>query len=320
LGALQLVVSVRRDRRTAERLTEPVVYAIGPALVLGLAVSVLHMNDVTNTFNVFRNVGSSWLSREIVFGVAFAGLGFAFALAQWLRLGTFRLRQVLAAVTALAGIALVWSMSQIYYSLTTVPAWNTAVVPYHFLATTVLLGALAVACALTVATVVRRRVAVRPAAGGTHGGQPAPPRADEGGRGSALATAVRVRVSEINEPTTSTEWALTTRTVQVLAVVAAVVGVAVLVSYPLHVSALATDATGAASAQVFSGAFFLARLVLLGLATVVLTIFTYRAASFAALERPHVLTVLITAAFALAFVAELMGRSLHYDSMFRIGI
>lgn len=317
LGILTLVASVRHDRQTVERLTEPVVYAIGPALVLGLAASTLHMNDVTNTLNVFRNVGSSWLSREIVCGMAFAGLGFAFALMQWFKVGTIRVRRLLAGATAVAGIALVWSMSQIYYVLVTVPAWHTPVVPFHFFATTLMLGALAAGGALMVTDAVRRRAATR--AGGPD--RPAPPASTAPtGRGAALATLVRTRVTEINRPTTSTEWALTTRTLQWLALGTAVVGVAVLISYPLHTAALAADPVGSASAQVFSGAFFVTRLVLLGLATVVLALFTYRTASAAAQERPQLLTALITAAFVLALAAELMGRSLHYDSMIRIGI
>lgn len=82
----------------------------------------------------------------------------------------------------------------------------------------------------------------------------------------------------------------------------------------------ASAEVSSASTQVFSGAFFVTRLVLLGLATVVLALFTYRTASAAAQERPQLLTALITAAFVLALAAELMGRSLHYDSMIRIGI
>ena len=37
-------------------------------------------------------------------------------------------------------------------------------------------------------------------------------------------------------------------------------------------------------------------------------------------ERPQLLVLLITTAFVLATIAEIMGRSLHYDSMLRIGI
>lgn len=315
LGVVQLVASLRHDARTVDRLTEPIVYAIGPAMVFGLAASMLHMNDITNTLNVFRNVSSSWLSREIVFGMAFAGLGFGFALVQWFRIGTFRLRQLLAAATALAGIGLVWSMSQIYYSLVTVPAWNTPVVPFHFFATAIMLGSLAVGSALVVTTWVRRRGAA-PGASRT----PAPAQQQPTTAGGGVMTAVRTRVAEINEPTTLPEWALSTRTIQWLAVASAVAGVAVLVSYPLHIADLASDPVGAASAEVFSGAFFTARLLLLGLSTVLLALFVFRTATSTVLERPQVLTALITAAFVVALVAELMGRSLHYDSMLRIGI
>ncbi|WP_454084939.1 dimethyl sulfoxide reductase anchor subunit family protein [Georgenia sp. Marseille-Q6866] len=312
LGVIQLLASRRHDTQTVERLTEPIVYAIGPAMVLGLAASTLHMNDITNTLNVFRHVGSSWLSREIVFGMAFAALGFGFALVQWFKIGTFRLRQLLAAATALAGIALIWSMSQIYYSLVAVPAWNTPIVPFHFFATAIMLGALAVGTALVVTTWVRRRN-VTP-------GRPVAPAQEPPSPGSGVMTSVRTRVEEINEPTTGAEWALTTRTIQWLAVVSAVAGVAVLISYPLHIVELASDPVGAASAEVFSGAFFTARLLLLSLSTVLLALFVFRTATSTVLERPQVLTALITAAFVVALVAELMGRSLHYDSMLRIGI
>lgn len=326
LGVIQLLASRRHDRATVERLTEPIVYAIGPAMVFGLAASTLHMNDISNTLNVFRNLSTSWLSREIVFGMAFAGLGFAFALVQWFKVGTFRLRQLLAALTALAGVALVWSMAQIYYSLVTVPAWHTPIVPFHFFATTLMLGAMATGCALMITTMVRHRARVRGAVdddapdgvGGAPAGGSSPHAAPS--RTGAVATLVRNRVTEINAPTTQVEWTLTTRTVRWLAIVTAVVGVAVLISYPVHIADLAADPTGAASAQVFSGGFFVARLVLLALATVVLAIFVHRTAYRTAQEQPQLLATLITAGFVLAFVAELMGRSLHYDSMIRIGI
>src|SRR5690625_825941 len=320
LGLIQLIASRRHDRQSVERLTEPVVYAIGPAMVLGLAASTLHMNDISNTLNVFRNVGSSWLSREIVFGMAFAALGFGFALMQWFKVSTIRIRQLVAAATALVGIALIWSMSQIYYTLTSVPAWHTPTVPVHFFATTLLLGALATGCALMLTAMVRHRRQMGAGPGGPGAGSTpaadAPALPEGQGR---LALAVRTRVAQINAPTSPTEWALTTRTIQWLGVAAAAVGMLILVSYPLHISDLvAREATG--SAAVFSGTFFLTRLVLLGVSAVVLMLFTYRAAGQALREHPTVLTSLITAGFVLAFVAELMGRSLHYDSMIRIGI
>ncbi len=314
LGVIDLVLSRRTDQNTVRRITEPVVYAIGPALVFGLAVSMLHMNDITNMINVIRHVESSWLSREIIFGTGFAGLGFLFAAMQWFGWGSMWLRRAVAAATALVGVALVWAMAQIYASLEAVPAWNTPIVPFHFFMTTIILGGLAVACALMFTVMVRRRNEDRTP-------PPVEPVTETGAGIATLQTAVKTRVAQINAPTTDVEWRLTARVVQWLAVVAAVGGLAVLMSYPLHIASLAMgDETARASAAVFSGTFFTVRLVLLGVAAVLLSLFVFRTAGQSVRERPQLLAGLITAAFLLALWAEMMGRSLHYDSMLRIGI
>jgi anaerobic dimethyl sulfoxide reductase subunit C (anchor subunit) len=318
VGVMDLLLSHRNDARTVRRVTEPVLYAIGPALVLGLLISMLHMNDVTNVFNVIRHWDSSWLSREILFGIGFAGLGFLFAAMSWFRVGSDALRRVVGLLTALVGLGLVGSMSMIYYSLVTVPAWNTPIVPFHFFMTTIILGALAAGCALMVTVMVRKRNEERL--------QPVVVPAEPGG-GVAVATrpttrsAVSARIAEINAPTTTEEWKAITQVMQWIAVVTAVGGILVLISYPLHISALAAgDATAQASATVFSGTFFVGRMLLLALATVVLALFGYRLAGQTLRERPQLLVLLITTAFVLATIAEIMGRALHYDSMLRIGI
>ena len=82
LGVVQTIGSTRYSVKAVDRLADPALLAIGPAMILGLLVSMLHMHDVLNVFNVFRHFNSSWLSREIVFGIAFAALGFLFCLMQ----------------------------------------------------------------------------------------------------------------------------------------------------------------------------------------------------------------------------------------------
>lgn len=42
--------------------------------------------------------------------------------------------------------------------------------------------------------------------------------------------------------------------------------------------------------------------------------------SLTARDNPTALTTIVTIAFLLVLASELMGRSLHYDSMQRIGI
>lgn len=312
LGVITVVGRVKYDKVTVERVTEPALFAIGPALVLGLGVSMLHMNDIMNTLNVLRHWDSSWLSREIIFGCAFAGAGFLFAVSQWYKLFSYQIRQVLAVIAAVFGICLVYSMSQIYYSLKAVPAWHTWIVPFHFAGTTILLGALAVGTAIMATISYRFKEDAAAAA-------PAK-KADKTSRPSgSLLTKLRKAPAPAAEDR-GAQWEMATVTLQAIAVVTALTGTAILISYILHISNLAGgDPVAQASAGVFTGGFFFVRLALLAIAAILLALFTFRTAG-QQLSSPAPLTWIISIAFALAFVAELMGRSLHYDSMMRIGI
>lgn len=154
LGLVQTLARRRFAADDIEALSDPALYAIGPAMVLGLIASMLHLGNPINAMNSILGVGHSWLSREILFGVAFAGLGALFALLQWRRIGAPAMRQALAGVTAIAGLLLVFSMAKVYM-LSTVPAWNSLATPVAFFTTTLLLGNLSVGAAF-MAVVMRR--------------------------------------------------------------------------------------------------------------------------------------------------------------------
>lgn len=312
LGIIQLLARTKFKQATIDEVTDPIVFAIGPMMVVGLIVSMFHMNDVFNVLNVFRNVGSSWLSREIVFGLLFAAFGFLFALMQWFRIGSGVLREITAGVAALFGIGLLWSMSSIYASLGVVPAWNTWVVPVQFAGTAVILGALLIAAALLVADAVRART--------QPGVKVEVKETPEKTRG-AFMTKMDVRFREIKAPTTDAAWKLTLRSVQGLTLAAAIAAGVVLISYSLYISDLAAaGSVGLQSAAIFSGPFFVTRLVLLVIAAIIVTFLAFRVAATATQKTARMLAILVTTAFVLAFIAELMGRSLHYDAMFRVGI
>lgn len=291
LGVIQIVASRRFGAQAIDKVTDPALYAIGPVMVLGLVASTFHMNDPMNTLNVLRHFDSSWLTREIVFGAAFAGLGFLFAAMQWKKWGTIRQRQALALLTAVVGLALVASMSMIYYSLVTVPAWNTVATPAQFFTTTFLLGALAVGAALMGTVMWRIRVASRD--------------------GSAAQAE-----GDVVDPDSRKLLTSTLKGIGVAAVI--LLGVEFLI-VALHLSDLAGGgAESIQSAAVFSGAWFIARLVLVFLGAGLLSVFVFRSASTKAAARP--LAVLATSAFALVLVGEFIGRSQFYDSMVRIGM
>lgn len=286
LGVVQLAASRRYGKEAIDKITDPALYAIGPVMVFGLIASMFHMNDVGNTLNVIRHVDSSWLSREIVFGAGFAGLGFLFAAAQWFKWGSTRLRQALALVTAAVGLGLVWSMSMIYYSLVTVPAWHTWATPAQFFTTTFLLGGLAVGTAFMGTIMWRKRRAAKEAAEYS---------VDETTRQMLTGALKGIGLSSI-----------------------LLLGVEFLI-IPLHISNLASIGGAAAtSAEVFGGAWFVARLVLVFLGAGLLTVFLIRRARPTAKART--LAILTTTAFVLVLAGEFIGRSQFYDSMTRIGM
>lgn len=285
LGVVQAFASRRYGKDALEKVTDLALYAIGPALVLGLVASTFHMNDASNTLNVVRHLGSSWLSREIVFGVGFAGLGFLFAAAQWSKWGSTRLRQALAALTAIVGLGLVYSMSMIYYTLPTVPAWHTWATPAQFFTTTFLLGTLAVGAAFTVTVMWPRRGANK--------------------AGRELAD------NQASEILTTCLKGIGVGAVTLLGVEFIII--------PLHISNLsAAGGVAAESAGVFSGMWFISRLVLVFLGAGLLAVFLFRYAT--ARANPRTLAVLATTAFALVLAGEFIGRAQFYDSMIRIGM
>lgn len=282
LGVIQTLATPRFSPRVIDKVADPALYAIGPALIAGLLVSMLHMHDPMNMFNVVRHFSSSWLSREILFGVAFAGLGFLFALMQWRKVGSPRLRQVVAAATALVGVGLLVSMSMIYYSLETVPAWHHWATPVGFFLTAVILGSLAVGAALMITTQWRQRQ---------------------------------------GEDTDPEAARLIAMSLQGIAVTAVAAGGVSLVRIPLYVADLAAKGGAALeSATILSGPALGVRLALLAVGTALMGIFIYFFASRSGRGATKLLAVATVSAFAIALAAELLGRSLFYQAMVRVGI
>ena len=289
LGVVQVLARTRGGRSTEEidRLTDPATYAVGVTLVLGLAASIFHLGTPMNAINVLRHLDASWLSREIAFGIGFAGLGFVFAAMQYFKWGSAQLRQALAGLTALVGVGLVVSMSMIYTSLAAVPAWSTWVTPVQFAITTLLLGSLAVGAAFMSTVMWRRRRMAQ------QGEEPA---------------------------TDERDLATITTSLKGIAVASIVLLGAAFVVIPVHLNALSQGgATTLASAEVFSGGMFVLRLALVFLGAGLLGLFVYRFA--ARTERnPQPLAIVATVAFGLVFVGEFIGRSMFYESMTRIGM
>ena len=99
-------------------------------LGVGALASLEHLSDPTVSFYTITNVGTSWLSREILF-VGLFGAG----LLLWL----ITLNAWARRLAAILGLAFVYVMSRVY-TIPTVPFWNSLFTYWLFLATSLLLG------------------------------------------------------------------------------------------------------------------------------------------------------------------------------------
>ncbi|GIG23882.1 dimethyl sulfoxide reductase anchor subunit family protein [Cellulomonas denverensis] len=282
LGVVQVVARRRHDAATVDRLTTPALYAIGPVMVAALLVSMIHLGNPINALNVLNHLGSSWLSREILTGCAFTGLGAAFAICQWRGWFGPVLRQVLAAVTALVGLVFLWATANVYL-IPTVPAWNSWTTPVTFFATSFLLGSLAIGTAFVCTQAVRRR----------RGGDP------------DVVVAGLIRG--------------TLRGIGVACIV--LLGVEA-IAVPAWIAQVATDGSPAAAGSMATiatagGAWLILRLALGVLGAGVLGIFLYRVAARGA---DRLLLIAASSAFVLVLAAEVLGRVLFFSSYGRIGI
>ena len=281
LGLAHTYALRKAGEKQANALSNRALLAIGPVLVLATLASLFHLGNPTNAYRAI-NIGSSWLSREILLTLLVIGAGGVFAIMQWRQIGEFRVRQAIAVVAAIIGLGLVFSMAQVY-QLRAEPAWDTAATPVLFFTTAFLLGALAVGVAFV-----------------------------------ATYTYLKSRVSSDELGQLSDLLRDTLRWIAVGSIV--LLGVE-LVIIPLYVSTLATGGpTAIASVDKMIGDYgvvFALRLILGFIGAGLFGLFLYRSA---VLNRQNVMITAVYAAFALVLVAEVLGRFLFYASQARIGL
>jgi anaerobic dimethyl sulfoxide reductase subunit C (anchor subunit) len=158
LGVVHFFADRSAGAEQADMLSDRALIGILVSLGLGFIASFFHLGSPLTAYKAINNFGSSWLSREITFGVAFAVVGAIFVILQWRKAGSPTIRNVVALVAGIIGLAFVFSMSNVYM-LETQLAWNTLITPISFFTTTFLLGSLALAAALVYNYGVIRRTA-----------------------------------------------------------------------------------------------------------------------------------------------------------------
>jgi anaerobic dimethyl sulfoxide reductase subunit C (anchor subunit) len=108
------------------------------------ALSFFHLRHPFRAVRALANVRTSWLSREILFELAFMALLAVLALLVGKGVGEGRLHRALFVAAGLSGALFVWSMSRIYM-LAAIPVWDRLFTPVSFFLTALMLGGLAAA-------------------------------------------------------------------------------------------------------------------------------------------------------------------------------
>jgi len=282
LGIAHYYARRKAGLEQADRLSDRALVAIIVTLGLGMLASLFHLGNPLYAPRAVTNLATSWLSREILAGVVFAVLGVVFSAMQWFKWGTFASRNVVAWLAAAAGVALVFSMSQVYM-LPNQPSWNTLVTPISFFATTFLLGGLA----LGVAFVINYAY-----------------------------------IQTKNPGCADVQCDLLHTILKGISVASIVLVGFILVTQPLYMGYLATGPKSAiASARMLVGDYgtlYFLRLALVFLGAGVFGVFLYMTAERTGKER--MMSYLTYGAFVLVFVAEVMGRMLFYITHNGIGL
>ncbi|GAB1469678.1 dimethyl sulfoxide reductase anchor subunit [Chloroflexota bacterium] len=132
-----------------DRLMDGPLYIIVPIMGLALISSLFHLGNPANIAKAVPNLGTSWLSREVLIAVTFVILAAVYTLMQWRKIGNNTLRTIFGWIAALVGLFQIYGMSMVYM-IRTQPSWNTPATPISFFTTALLMGVATIVSALIV--------------------------------------------------------------------------------------------------------------------------------------------------------------------------
>ena len=280
LGIIHTYAIRKAGMQEADRLSDRALLAIIPLMVLGLGASLTHLGSPLVAYMAVNNLGSSWLSREILSGLLFAGFGFVFVILQWRKIFSFAVRNIIAWIAALIGLGMIFVMSHIYMQ-PTVPAWDSFMTMAYFYTTTLLLGSLAMGTAFVINYAYIKRKYPE----------------SEATQSSLLLTSMRG-----------------------IAIAAILLLGVEFIMIPLYLAYMGSNAASAIVAAFYikaNGVVFGFRLALIFIGAGILALFLYRNAISP--QRERLMAGLTYSAFTLVLASEILGRFLFYASYFRIG-
>ncbi|MGB4505171.1 MAG: DmsC/YnfH family molybdoenzyme membrane anchor subunit [Syntrophaceticus sp.] len=114
-------------------------YASAILAVVGLLFSLAKLGQPLIAYNAILKVGTSWLSREILFTGGFAAIAVIYVISKKFELLNNSVNNALLWAGSLVGLLAVFTMARVYTS-TVIPAWNSLNVYVDFFAATITMG------------------------------------------------------------------------------------------------------------------------------------------------------------------------------------
>lgn len=140
-------IAGKSGNELADRLTNLPLFLIVPIMAVAFLASLFHLGSPLHIVRAVPNIGSSWLSREVVFAVTFMVFAALYTFMQWRKAGSASLRTIIGWIAAISAAIYIYAMGMVYM-IVTQPAWNTFATPVNFIAGSLLLGTLGMAAGL----------------------------------------------------------------------------------------------------------------------------------------------------------------------------
>lgn len=150
LMIVRTFIAAKAGGELADRLTKLPLFLVAPIMAVAFIASLFHLGSPLHIVRAVPNIGSSWLSREVVFAVIFMVFAAIYTFMQWRRVGGESLRVIMGWVSAVIAAVYIYAMGMVYM-IATQPAWNTLATPLTFFVGSLLIGALGMAAGLVAA-------------------------------------------------------------------------------------------------------------------------------------------------------------------------
>jgi DMSO reductase anchor subunit len=147
LWLIRTFAAAKYGKERVDHIIDNSVLVIFITIGAGMLGAHSHLSRPLQSFYAILNLGSSWLSREIVFNMLFFFSTGLLLVLQITGKASWRLKTALGWFAILMGSANVYCMAHIYL-LPTQAAWNTPITILSFFTTALLLGIMALASLL----------------------------------------------------------------------------------------------------------------------------------------------------------------------------